>query len=133
MNRPALACAALALPLVGCVPSIEGDWVGECDFSDANYEDYIGTIELTVEGGRSHNFEGAMDLNMPDGRIYTGDVTGIHSGSYIEIEAEFASSGGTFKFRAEAEQDGEEIDGDCYFSVPGGSVNGLSGKLELDR
>jgi len=130
---PVYLCAMRHLPLLslvcsllGACTTLEGTWYGACDFSDGS-ESYRSELESQIEDGRGTDLSGKLTLNLFDGRVFTGPLTGLRSGEYVEVEATFETQAGDYLFVASGTQNLDEIKGECSFAVPGGT-----GALEGD-
>lgn len=127
--------ALLALPLLatGCLPDLTGGWLGRCDFQDDTYEE-SSLVEVTIENGRGNRVEGELFVQMFDDRELSGAMAGVRSDTFIEFDANFPTTDGTFTFHVDGEVDDDEIEGTCTLGVPGGGAGaGLSGDLLLAR
>lgn len=105
--------------LAACSP-LKGTWYGACDFSDGSPE-YRSELEAQIEDGRGTDISGKLTLQLFDGRSFTGPLTGLRSGTYVEVEAAFDTQAGEYTFAASGTQNEDEIEGECSFAVPGGS------------
>jgi len=129
--RPWARAAALAIGAAGC-GSIDGQWLGACDFGDARYS-YTALLDVSFEDGSGVLVAGEVTLDMFDGRSFRGDVEGKRSDTYIEVEGlltEDNVSGYNLVLAGDLED--QAIDGTCQFKVPGGA-GALTGDMRLER
>jgi hypothetical protein len=123
-----LSLGLLLLP--GC-SSIAGKWVGSCDFGDARYG-YTAAVTLNLDDGRGSTVEGKVEMDMFDGRSFKGEVDGLRSDTYVEMEGDFRQDDGVYNLKITGDIDESVIEGDCSLRIPLGT-GALTGDLLLER
>jgi len=133
MARAALALISPLL-LLGCSSDLSGDWYGNCAFSDASYG-YSGALAISVANGRGQRLDGALTLDMFNDRSFAGDMTGLRSDSYVEMEATVTGGeAATYFFDLTGElQDDGSLEGTCVFSETEQGGAGLTGEVVLEQ
>ncbi len=128
VTPPRLACLAV-LTLSGC-GNMKGTWSGICDFADGTYT-YAADVKVVVDRGGA-NLVGTMTVDF-EGETFTGDMTGLRTGSRMEMEGSFVVESQGYLMTIEAEEAGPDYEGECRFSVPGGGSGYLVGEIDLEQ
>ena len=118
------------LLLSGC-SSVTGKWLGACDFGDARYG-YTAAVTLEIEDGRGSAVEGKVQLDMFDGRTFKGEVDGLRSDTYIELDGDFRQDDGVYNLSLTGDIEESVIEGTCSLRIPLGT-GALTGDLVLER
>ncbi len=124
---------SLAL-LAACSSDLSGDWYGTCAFSDSSYG-YSGALGINVANGKGQRIDGTVKLDMPDDRSFTGEMTGLRSDSYVEMDATVtAGAADTYFFDLTGElQDDGSLEGTCVLSPNEQGAAGLTGGVVLEQ
>ena len=110
---------------------VEGKWVGSCDYGDARYG-YSAALTLDVSKGGGSTVEGDIVIDMHDGQSFDGEVSGLRSDTYIEMDGTFRNDDGPYEFSMSGDIDETVIEGDCALKIPNGT-GALTGTLVLER
>lgn len=123
-----------SLLLSACSSDLSGDWYGTCAFSDASYG-YSGALGVSVVNGKGQRIDGTVSLDMFDDRSFSGEMTGLRSDSYVEMEAALNNGAAdTYFFDLTGElQDDGSIEGDCVLSETEQGGAGLTGTVVLEQ
>jgi hypothetical protein len=121
---------AALLFLTSCT-EVGGTWIGSCGFSDARYG-YTAAVELNIADGSGSIVQGKMILDMFDGTTFEGNVTGLRSDTYIELEAPIRREDGQYEIFLNGDIDENVIEGECRIRIPNGA-GALVGNLILER
>ena len=120
----------LLLAIPGCT-QVGGKWVGACSFSDARYG-YTSAVEIDMEKSTGSVVQGKLTLDMFDGRTFQGNITGLRSDTYIELEAPIRQEDGEYELLFTGDIDENVIEGECRLKIPGGA-GALVGDLLLEH
>lgn len=119
----------VVLGLSSC-SSMRGTWVGICDFADGTYA-YAADVTAVIDRGGG-NLTGTMTVDF-EGEVFTGDLTGLNTGSRLELEGSFIVEQQGYLMTIKAEEAGPDWDGECRFNVPGGGSGYLVGDITLEE
>lgn len=123
---------SLAL-LAACSSDLSGDWYGTCIFSDSSYG-YSGALGVNVANGKGQRIDGTVSLDMFNDRSFTGEMTGLRSDSYVEMEATLTGADDPYFFDLTGElQDDGSLEGTCVLSPDEQGAAGLTGSVVLEQ
>ena len=122
---------ALALLALTSCTEVGGTWVGACEFGDARYG-YTSAVEIDIADGTGSVVQGKLKLDMFDGRSFEGNITGLKSDTYIELEAPIRQEEGQYEILFTGNIEENVIEGECRIRIPGGA-GALVGELQLER
>jgi len=126
----ALGWTVVLLATTGC-SDVGGTWVGTCDYGDARYG-YSSAVEVKMIDGTGSQIQGELLMTMHDGRTFEGNLTGLRSDTWIELEAPIRLEDGTFEITMEGTIEENVIEGECRVRIPLGA-GALVGQLLLER
>jgi len=117
MKTPTILALALAL-LTGCTDS-SGEWSGECDVGEFEFD-----VQMTLEEGDNITGTGTITFSEQSVEITESvTITGSRDGDAISLELEPEDVG---EMNINATIDGDTLDGTCTWA-------GVDGSVTMDR
>ncbi len=117
--------------LAGC-PSLEGEWIGECDLGEVDGHEWVWDLDLTVEGDKGDAIRGYAF--MQDNTIYEtsfSDIYGERDFDAAHVELRSYLTGIPVTMDLDGVIEGNLLTGDCSFDW--GEEYSVIGDLVLTR